>query len=135
MDLKALGLRFALGYLMSRAKGESKENSAVDSLLGSTIAQAGEDISGFTPEMADVTTKVVADVVQGRRARKTANLSPLKATELDIRHEIEEINNPEVGLTENEIVDEVACLQAGIDEAVDAIRKLEKLKAGVIKRD
>ena len=135
MDLKALGLRFALGYLMSRAKGESQKNSAVDSLLGSTIAQAGEDISAFTPEMADVTSQVVADIVQGRRARKTASLSPLKATQLDIRHEIEEVNNPEVGLTEDEIINEVAALQAGIDEAVDQLRRLNRLKAGVIKRD
>lgn len=135
MDLKALGLRFALGYLMSRAAGNSQKNAAVDSLFGSTIAQAEEDITGFTPEIAEVTTLVVEDLISGRRAQATGVISHDKSIN---RHEVDVFNdnvhNSEVGLTLPEVEAEVAQIKDGLDEAVSTLSRLERLQAGVLKK-
>lgn len=135
MNLKALGLRFALGYLMSRSSGSSQEDAAVDSLLGSTIAQAKEDVTGFTHDIADVTELIVSDLVAGRRTKTTGVISPnLHLDELEVDTMVDQVNNPDVGLTAFEVSQEVELIKEGLDQAVDQLTRLERLQAGVLRR-
>ena len=137
MDLKQLGLRFGLSYLMSRASGQSQKSSAIDSLLGSTIAQASEDVTGFTPEIAEVTTLVVDDLIKGRTAR--VNNEVLPDNPVPPAREIEvlaaQVSDPALGLTSDELLDEVTELSSGINEAYDMMLRLERLQAGILRRN
>lgn len=135
MNLKALGLKLGLNYLLGRASGDSKEDSILSSLLGSAISQAEEDISGFTPQVKDVVTQVVTDLVQGRRAKKNASLQVLSANNADLEQAMDDAANSEVGLTTQEAAREIQELQEGLLGAVSTLSRLEQLKAGVIKRD
>lgn len=134
MNLKELGKRFAMSYLLGRASGGNKKDSAVDALLGSTISQAGEDISGFTPEAAGLANQVMKDVVQGKRARKQATLKPLEATVEEVQELKDQVTNPEEGLSRYELEQEVRELQAGVTDGYMEVLKLETLLAGVLKR-
>lgn len=132
MDLKELGLKFGLGYLMSRSTGTSQKTAVVDSLFGSLISQAKEDVTGFTPEIADVTQAVVADLVLGRET----SLSDAKVnTEEKVKTFDKLIHDPEVGLTEKGVQEEIELLKQGIDEAVSTLSRLEQLQAGVLRRN
>ena len=137
MNLKELGMRFALSYLMSRSTGASQKDSAVDSLIGSTIAQAREDITGFTPEVADVTTQVVSDLVAGKRANTThARIGEIPTAPPDeVLATSDKVTDPSVGLTEQELTDEVMQLQEGVSEAYSKMLDLDRLKAGVLRRE
>ena len=130
-------MRFALSYLMSRASGVNQKDSAVDSLIGSTIAQAREDITGFTPEVADVTTQVVADLVAGKRANMThARIGEIPTAPPDeVLATSDRVTDPSVGLTEQELTNEVTELQEGINDAYNRMLDLDRLKAGVLRRE
>lgn len=135
MNLKALGLKLGLNYLLGRASGDSKKDSILSSLLGSAISQAEEDISGFTPEIKNITTQVVTDLVHGRRAKNNASLQVLSASDSDLAEAMNAAANPETGLTVQEAAKEIQELQQGLLGAVSTLSRLEQLKAGVIKRD
>lgn len=137
MELKELGMRFMMSYLMSRASGTDRKEAATDSLIGSTLAQAREDITGFTPEIADVTTQVVSDLVVGHRAKQqNVRLGELPTIESsDINAVTDLITDPSVGINQKQITEEVQDFQSGVSEAFNRVLDLDRLKAGVIKRD
>lgn len=137
MDLKELGMRFALGYLMNRASGASVKRAAIDSSIGSTIAQAREDITGFTPEVADVTTQVVSDLVAAKRAKELE--LPVAAVpdvnDGDVENLKSQVTDGRVGVSGEQLEKEVTELHEGITEGYRKLLDLERLKAGVLKRD
>lgn len=136
MDLKELGLRFAMGYLFARSSGASQKDAAVDSLFSSTIAQAREDVTGFTPEIAEVTTMMVNDLVTARRARQQA--ASLVGVPVDSTNEevvADQVADPTVGVTQQEVAVETQQLIDGINEAAAVISRLEQLQAGILRRN
>lgn len=138
MNLKELGLRFALGYLFSRASGRSQGDAAVDSLVGSTIAQAQEDVTGFTPEIAEVTSLMANDLVLARRARDAQSIDPNVVVNPDpneVAMVTTQVTDPSIGVTSTQVVDEVSEIVDGFSEAVSIVTRLERLQAGILRRD
>ena len=130
MNLKKLGAKLAVNYAISRLSGSSKKDSALNATMGATVAQAKEDIDDFDSKVID-TAHAVLDVVDASHSTVEFN-SVVNCDEVELVHS--ELTNSKVGITQQELESEVRDLQEGITDGYLAMLRLERLKAGVIKR-